>query len=139
MPSHSACRVEIESLHDFFVDWFTGQADGEAIQRLEGALAADFEMVTPAGVRREYAAVVDGIEAAHASYDPDAFGIEIRDVEMRYAGEETALVRYEEWQDTPDGETGRVSTVLFEDAPDAPGGVVWLDLQETWLERPDSV
>jgi hypothetical protein len=95
-------------------------------------------MVTPAGDRREYADVVDGIRARYASHDPGAFEIGIRNVETRRALGDHRLLRYEEWQTTPDGTTGRLSTVLFEAAPDAPGGVVWLDLQETWLERSGS-
>jgi hypothetical protein len=138
MPSHAACRREIESLHAFFVEWYTGRAGEDAYDRVERALAPDFGMVTPAGDRREYADVVDGIRARYASHDPGAFEIGIRNVETRRALGDHRLLRYEEWQTTPDGTTGRLSTVLFEAAPDAPGGVVWLDLQETWLERSGS-
>jgi hypothetical protein len=46
------------------------------------------------------------------------------------------LCTYEEWQTDRHGdgvETGRLSTVLFREAPDAPGGVAWLHVHETWL------
>ena len=138
MPPHVTCRREIESLHEFFVDWYTGQTGADTYDRVERALAADFEMVTPDGVRNKYADVVDGIRGEYASREPGTFDIEIRNVETRHTGDNHALVRYEEWQESPDGTTGRLSTVLFEDDPDAPGDVVWLDLHETWLDSPSS-
>lgn len=138
MPSHATCRQEIESLHEFFVDWYTGQTEEGSYDRVERALAAEFEMVTPDGIRSECADVVDGIRDGYASREPGTFDIEIRNVETRHAGDEHALVRYEEWQETPDGTTGRLSTVLFEDDTDAPGDVIWLDLHETWLDSPGS-
>ncbi|MEF8882362.1 MAG: hypothetical protein V5A34_07575 [Halapricum sp.] len=134
MPSRDTCRREIESLHEFFVDWYTGQVERDAFDRLERALASEFEMVTPEGVRRGYDDVVVGIREDYATHDPGDFNIGIRNVETRLNLDEHTLVRYEEWQETPDGTTGRVSTVLFAADPDAPGGVVWHDLQETWLE-----
>ncbi len=133
MPSHETCKREIESLHAFFVGWYTGTAEKGPDNRVERALASDFEMVTPDGARKEYAAVVDGIRENYGAYEPGAFEIEIRNVETRYAQDGCRGVRYEEWQETPSEETGRLSTVLFEAAADAPGGVVWRDLHETWL------
>jgi hypothetical protein len=138
VPSHATVRHEIESLHEFFVDWYTGRAEEDSYDRVERALASDFEMVTPEGVRREYAAVVDGIRDGYAERESGAFDIEIRNVETRYVVDNHALVRYEEWQETPAGTTGRLSTVLFEADHDAPGDVVWRDLHETWLDGPDS-
>lgn len=138
MSSYATCRREIASLHEFFVAWFTGRTGTDNYDRVERALATEFELVTPAGRRREYADIVDGIRAAYASREPGSFDIEIRNIEPRYTVDSHTLMRYEEWQDTPDGLTGRVSTVLFEADPDAPGDVVWLDLHETWLDGPES-
>jgi hypothetical protein len=58
VPSHETCRREIETLHEFFVDWYTGAVGRDAYDRVERALASEFEMVTPAGDRRGYADVV---------------------------------------------------------------------------------
>lgn len=134
MPSHATCRREIEALHAFFVEWYTGRLENDAATRIERALTPDFEMVTPAGDRRGYADVVDGIRGRYASHDRGSFEIDIRNVETRHAVDEHRLVRYEEWQTTPGKTTGRVSTVLFGADAGAPGGVVWHDLQETWLD-----
>lgn len=137
MPSHATCRREIESLHEFFVDWYTGRTAEETHDRVERALGPDFEMVTPDGTRLEYADIVDEIRGSYASREPGTFDIHIRNVETRYTGDGCSLVRYEEWQETPNGTTGRSSTVLFETSPDAPGGVIWRDLHETWIDGPD--
>lgn len=134
MPSHATCRHEIESLHEFFVDWYTGQTTTDTFDRVERALSSDFEMVTPGGRQREYTDVVDWINGQYAKRDPGDYDIEIRNVETRYAVDAHRLIRYEEWQKTPNETTGRVSTALFEADSDAPGDVVWIDLHETWLE-----
>lgn len=138
MPSNTPFRREIESLHQFFVDWYTGQTARDTYDRVEHALGSDFVMVTPEGVRHGYDEVVAEIRAGYAGHEPGAFEIDIRNVETRYAFEDRTLVRYEEWQETPAGRTGRLSTTLFEAEPDAPGDLVWLDLHETWLDGPDS-
>jgi hypothetical protein len=138
MPPTDTYRAEIESLHAFFVDWFTGQIARDSYDRVEGALGPEFEMVTPSGTRREYADVVDSIRESYGDREPDTFDIEIRNVERRYTVDDHALLRYEEWQTTPTETTGRLSTVLFETAPDTPEGLVWLDVHETWLDGPSS-
>jgi hypothetical protein len=136
VPALPTCRTEIERLHDRFVAWFTATADRSDFDDIERALAPDFEMVTPDGARVGREAVLESIHEAHGRDAPGEFDIEIRTVEMVRTTDDHATVRYEEWQTTPTGETGRVSTVLFETDPAAPGGLVWLDVHETWLDGP---
>jgi hypothetical protein len=135
-PTESACRAEIERLHDRFVAWFTGTAEEDAFADIADALGPDFEMVTPAGDRVSREAVLDSIRAQYGRDDPGAFDIEIRNVDLRHATDDHATVRYEEWQETDGETTGRVSTVLFRAVPEssAPGDLLWLDVHETWLE-----
>ncbi|MFC7097369.1 DUF4440 domain-containing protein [Halobaculum marinum] len=135
MPTSDACRAEIERLHDCFVAWFTGHATDDEFGAVADALHPAFEMVTPDGARRDRAAVLDSIRGGHGRTDPGSFDIDIRNVEVVHTVDDRATVRYEEWQETPDGTTGRVSTALLREAADAPGGLVWLDLHETWIER----
>ncbi len=137
MPSLSTCRDEIETLHAFFVDWYTARIPETEFERMEQAIGPPFEMVTPDGNRHERTAVLAGVRDTYGQYDPGEFDIEIRNVESIESIGEYATVRYEEWQETPAETTGRISTVLFRDAVDAPGGVVWVDLHETWLDRGD--
>ena len=134
MPTTDACRAEIERLHDCFVDWFTGVADESRFDVVADATAPDFELVGPDGARRDRSAVLGSIRAAYGRDEPDEFDIEIRNVEVRHRVGDYATVRYEEWQETPEEHTGRVSTALLRAADDAPGGLVWLDLHETWIE-----
>jgi len=136
VPALPTCRAEIARLHEQFVAWFTATVDPSDFAGIERALAPDFEMVTPDGRRVAREAVLESIREAHGRDAPGEFDIEIRNVELRHATDEHATVRYEEWQETAEGTTGRVSTVLFEPDPDAPGGLVWLDVHETWLDGP---
>ncbi len=117
-----------------FVDWYSGALDRDAFTRLERTLAPDFELVTPDGNRRDRAAVVSGIHEDYGRDDEGTFSIDIRNVEVVEQMDDFAVVRYEEFQETTDGTTGRISTALFRDDPSAPGGVVWLDLHDTWLD-----
>ena len=134
VPALATCKAEIEALHAFFVEWYTGTTDDDAIARLEGALAPDFEMVTPDGTRLDRDSVLENVRGSYERDEPGTFAIEIRNVEVIAQLEGHALVRYEEWQDVDQETTGRVSTILFRDATAAPGGLEWVDLHETWLE-----
>jgi len=133
MPTPAECKREIEALHDFFAAWYTGETTD--FGRLEAALAPAFEMVSPDGERLGREAIVDAIREKEAAYAPGAFAIDIRNVELLDRDDGYAVVRYEEWQTTPDGENGRLSTVLFHADGDAPGGLSWVTVHETWLEN----
>lgn len=133
MPSFSTCEDEIVALHEFFVEWYAGSIPREQFKRLEQALAPDFEMIPPDGERRSRTEVLEGIRTSYSRNSLDEFDIDIRHVEMIHQHGRCATVRYEEWQDNRAEQTGRISTVLFQEDPQAPGGVRWLDLHETWL------
>ncbi len=132
-PTREACWREIEELHAFFVAWYTGQA--EDFERMEAAIAPDFEMVTPDGDRLDRGAVLGTVRAGRGKHDPGTFDIEIRNVDLLEAGDGYAVARYEEWQTAPDGGDGRLSTVVFRPNEDAPGGLAWVTVHETWLDR----
>jgi hypothetical protein len=91
-------------------------------------------MVTPDGDRVARDAVLDSIRSRYGRDDPGAFDIAVRNVELRAATDDHATVRYEEWQEHEGETTGRLSTVLFRTDPAAPGGLLWLDVHETWLD-----
>lgn len=133
MPTRATCEREIERLHEFFVEWYAGKLDQEEFDRMERALAPGFEMITPNGRRNGREAVLDAVRESAGRNAPGEFDIEIRTVEVVADLGDHAVVRYEEWQTTPEDETGRISTVLFTEDPDT-GRVVWRDLQETWIE-----
>lgn len=134
MPTLETCRREIEDLHAFFVRWYAGRIDRGEFDRLERALAPEFEMISPTGGRSDRAAVLDWIRESYGREAPGDFDIEIRNAELVRDLGEHALVRYEEWQCENGDENGRISTVLLREADPAPGGVEWIDLHETALE-----
>lgn len=133
-PTPDACLREVERLHSFFVEWYTGQLKQEAFERMDGAIAPDFEMVTPDGEVLDREAVLGMVRDTRGAYAPGAFGIDIRNFAPVDLGDDRAVVRYEEWQTTPDGKTGRLSTALFHAAPEAPGEFSWVTVHETWLD-----
>lgn len=142
-PSAAACRREITELHEFFVDWYTGQIDRERFQRVTGALAPGFERIDPDGDRQDRRTVLDSIRDTYDAYDVGGFEIDIRDAQLAASGPGFAVVRYEEWQtigatngqNRPTSTTGRISSATVRPTPDAPTGLAWVALQETWLEE----
>ncbi len=133
-PTLSACRREIEELHAFFVAWYTRQA-GE-FDRMEAVIAPDFEMVTPDGDRLDRGAVLGMVRDGRGRHEQGTFDIDVRDVALLDRSDGHAVARYEEWQTSPDGGDGRVSTVAFRPDPGAPNRLAWVTVHETWLDPP---
>ena len=120
----SAVRTEIEELHRFFERWLRGDEDD--FSRCDRALARDFTMVGPGGEVRSRDALVRGLLDAQGKRP---VSIRIRSLEEIELAPELALARYEEWH----GDQGRVSTALFRARGDAPNGIEWVTVHETWL------
>ncbi len=135
MPTEANCTREIETLHDFFAEWYCGDCDRAAFERVERALADGFQRVAPDGSIDDRTEILESIRGAYDGYAAGAFEIEIRNVEAVATIDDRALVRYEEWQTSPSGTNGRLSTALF--APSPAGAVEWHYLQETWLDSPE--
>jgi len=79
--------------------------------------------------------ILESLRAAHGSATGDhGPRISIRDVRLIHKAPPIATVRYVEIHDWSDGShTERISTALLEADPDAPDGVLWLHVHETWL------
>jgi hypothetical protein len=120
----SAVRTEIEELHRFFERWLRGDEDD--FSRCDRALARDFTMVGPGGEVRSRDKLIRGLLDAQGKR---SVAIRIRNFELHQLSANLALARYEEWQ----GDRGRVSTALFRVREDAPNGVEWVTVHETWL------
>lgn len=127
-------RAEIESLHDFFVGWFSGSLDESAFHdQFRRRLSGDFLLISPAGQRLPLGELERMIKGAHGS-NPD-FRIRIRAVEILHVCDDHVLATYEEWQrnalaSTP-ANNGRIATVLFRTT----SLLQWLHVHETWLPR----
>jgi hypothetical protein len=129
------CEEEILGLHRFFERWFSGAADLEDLARLSGVLSERFLMVTPEGETLDRRSLVAALHQRHGCYAQPrrAFRIAIRDIRERFRSGGHCLVTYEEWQEVDGHARGRVSSALFRERSDAPHGVEWIHLHETWL------
>ena len=126
MIEPAAFEREVRELHAFFERWYTGTAEPSEISRLD-VLDPSFVMIAPDGRSLTADAVVSSITAA---FGRRSMAIEIRNVSVnRDAGFGT----YEEWQTVEGAVTGRISTAVMAAAPDAPNGLRWIHLHETWL------
>lgn len=125
-------RTEIEDLHVFFVDWFTGAAPKEQLETSFGvAMDADVVFVSPDGARLNRTDLMNGFTSGHGG-NP-GFRIAIRDVKVQREIGDLVLATYTEWQRgavrSGRAENGRFTTVLMTcDAPHR-----WLHVHETWL------
>lgn len=129
------CEDEVLGLHRFFERWFSGRCDPEEIGRLSGVLSERFLMVTTAGETFDRRSLVASLYQRHGSQPPPAgaYAIEIRNLKERFRAGGHCLVTYEEWQQVDGESRGRLSSALFRERSDAPHGVEWVHLHETWL------
>lgn len=129
------CEDEILELHRFFERWFTGRADVEDVSRVSGVLSERFWMVTPSGETLDRRQLVAALHRRHRSHPPPdhSYRIEVKNVRERFRTGGHCMVTYEEHQEV-DGEVrSRISSALFRERSDAPHGVEWVHLHETWL------
>ena len=125
---------EVLAAHDFFVRWFRGDDPmPPEHERWEDVFAADFRMITPDGTLYGRDAVLSRIRGARGSAQAD-FGIDILAIETIAASDEAVLLIYVERQYRDGRMTDRRSTALFARDADAPRGVCWRHLQETWMQ-----
>lgn len=123
---------EIVALHEFFVAWFRPGAAAD-FRACEAAFHPEFQMVTSAGRALGRTQIIQGIQAARGRFEPD-FVIEIRDIRTLWQEGDAALLAYVEQQYRSGRATRRRSSALLLRAPQAPRGILWRHLQETWLE-----
>ena len=139
MRSHSietAVRDEIEALHRFFVDWFSGNcsnSDEYFRQEFEQRFDQQFLLIPPAGTTLDLKALSQNIYPRYAS-NPD-FSIAIRQVRVQQQWGRQVLATYEEWQrnalaSTPSN-NGRIASVIFHLGEE----ITWLHVHETWLPQ----
>lgn len=127
-----AGRREVEELHRFFEDWFSGrcEATDAAFARFERVLADDFEIVTPDGAVLDRTTILDAVRGGHGS---GPMRIWIEKYRARSTDGGLHLATYEEWQTRDDVTRGRLSTVLFRAGPGGDDEMQWVHVHETWL------
>jgi hypothetical protein len=125
----TAAAREVAELHAYFVELFTGRS--RDLSRCERAFSPKLEMVTPEGRLVARAEILERLEKATARAD---FRITISDIAPVREDAASVLLRYIEEQYRGGETTRRVSIALLEASSDAPLGVAWRYLQETWIE-----
>ncbi len=127
---------EVTELHQFFAQWFRAELtkDGPDFARFSTVPPRGFHIIPPSGNLIEKAPLLSGLKAAHGQWHADGSArIWIENLRTRSLAEGLILVTYEEWQ-TRDGETrGRISSAILQADAEAPNGLIWLSVHETWL------
>jgi hypothetical protein len=125
-------REEIEALHRFFIEWFSGAApESDLEEGILNRLAPDLVFVPPGGSLLGRDALETGLRQGYGT-NPD-FRIAIRNVTVHRVLESHVVATYEEWQRNalaskpPDN--ARLATVLFENSRP----LRWLHIHETWM------
>lgn len=129
----AACVREIMELHDFFQAWFTGSLrnDSEQFRRFADVMDEAFTIIAPDGVLTELSWLTERLQKAYGHYAGIRIWTENHRLLYRYG--DLALCTYEEWQETPELTTVRLSSVLFQRDKQTPNGLRWIHVHETWL------
>lgn len=129
------CKTEVEELHRFFEGWFVGtlERSDEVFAGLPEVLAEGFAIIGPKGRLVEREDLLAELRRAHGAWQPLGGSLRIENFRHRRSVEGVHVVTYEEHQEQGGVESARLSTALLRDAP---RGLRWLHVHETWL--PDS-
>jgi len=125
---------EVVELHEFFLAWLRPHKDAKLDPaRFERAFDPEFRLVAPDGGVRDRAAIVGWLHDLKEGRGAD-FRMEVSDFRPVWSQGDAILLEYVETQYLQGKTTQRQSTALLKRAPDAPIGIVWVHLQETWLQ-----
>ena len=131
---------EVIDLHRFFEDWFGGYCENNEAVFAERLLNEDFVIVMPAGIMLNGADLWPEFRKLYGT-NPD-FHISIRDVKQKPSiSDSVYTVTYQEWQrnarQSKPENNGRLSSAVFVADEQAPNGIKWFHVHETWL--PDGI
>jgi hypothetical protein len=129
IPFTAAASAEIDGLHRLLQAWFRAEGNDDPAPIL-ARFDEGFTMIAPAGKLISYQQFAGGLPGMRGSRP--TLIMEISDVVVRYATENSALVSYHERQIQDSGTTNRLSTALLLNRPDRPTPV-WRHLQETLI------
>lgn len=122
---------EIEGLHHFFQQFFTGEIQQDTISRFSLVLEDNFSLITPGGqlITRE-----NILAMVKQSYDSRKnMRIWTNDIVTRSLSNNLYVTTYQELQEIEDGtKTVRLSTAIFriDEAK-----VTWIHVHETWVKN----
>ncbi len=121
--------AEVERLHSFFEDWFDGRGD-HTIEEFSNALDDTFFIVSPEGVKMSKRAIVGVVEQLH---ETGPVSIRVENISLESTTGELIIGTYEEHQERNGERKVRLSSVGMRVDPQAPGGIRWMFVHETWL------
>ncbi|MBU2483630.1 MAG: hypothetical protein KKG78_01000 [Alphaproteobacteria bacterium] len=125
-------QAEVVNRHHFFVEWFTGRASEAELEASLRAFAPDMVMIEPDANTIGRDEVVAMVTSARGKRPAD-FEIRVELISARLLGSDIVAVVYDEHQVIDGEKSARRSSAVFSADPDAPEGVVWRHLQETWI------
>jgi len=135
-PPTNPVETEIRQLHQFFQDWYRGNLADADFQRFAGVMGEDFEIILPDAAILARQRIIDAVRGQKGS-DAQA-ELWIDNVRVVHQDDAFIIATYEEWQGRAGQPArGRLSTVVFRPDSDAPNGLVWLHVHETWLPADD--
>lgn len=125
---------EVRELHRFFQNWYRGELEDEAFQRFSGVIGEGFTINLPDASVLPRETIVEAVRSQKGS-DTDA-ELWIENVRLVHSEATFLVATYEEWQGREGrAPRGRLSTVVFTRDDDAPNGLVWRHVHETWLSE----
>ncbi len=122
---------EISELHDFFEKYFKGKIDSN-IDRFAKVLDRNFELITPSADIVGRNEIIDIIKKSYNT----RLDIKIwtEDVKILKISDEIIGAIYFELQKSNGSEpTKRISSALFRKDENAPNGLIWIHVHETWM------
>lgn len=125
--------LEIQQLHRFFQDYFGGTLAQSAVTRFDQLIAPAFMLIDSQGRITDAAAIKEIIRGLHGQRR--AIRIWTDNILLRHESHDLLLATYEEWQEQDGRTTQRFTTVVFQKAADAPGGLLWLHVHESGLHE----
>jgi len=125
-------ETEIRELHEFFEAYFLGTS-GKELDRVEAALGSDFTMCGPSGDESDRKATIKALKDGFAH--TLSLRIEIADPELLFDDAHQLIAAYTEIHHLADRSNYRRSTVIFGHDPDAPNGLRWIRVHESWIDR----
>lgn len=126
-------QAEVIKRHEFFVEWFTGRADEAELANSIRSFAPDMVMIEPDSNTIGTEEIVAMITSARGKRPAD-FEIRVELIAARQVSDDVALVVYDEHQVIDGQKSARRSSAVFSADADAPEGVIWRQLQETWIK-----
>ena len=125
-------KAEVVNRHHFFVEWFTGRASEAELEASLRAFAPDMMMIEPDANTIGTDDIVAMVTNARGKRPAD-FEIRVELISARPIGSDIVAVVYDEHQVIDGERSARRSSAVFSADPEAPEGVVWRHLQETWI------